>query len=346
MTPHPPRPAPYPDQSDASYTSDTAFLASVLAASRDCIKVLDLDGNLLFMTPAGRTLMEVADFEALRLCSWDQFWPAPATPDARAALAAAQAGGTGRFAAVRNSFAGNPRFWEVEVRPIAGPDGRPARLLAISRDRTDQRRAQAIQHDQSIELNHRIKNQMAVVQSIVNQTLRGAYPLDTAKKMIAARLDVLARTHDLLMHSAGERASVHAIVDTATQLLDRRRINISGSDIVVGSKPALSLALMLHELSTNAVTHGAFSVPHGRVAISWGHGQMDGEPAFELSFVESDGPAVSPPAARGFGCRLLQGGLSGSASRATLDFHPQGLQFRLVAVVEGDAPEAGQKTLG
>ncbi|HEY8359660.1 MAG TPA: HWE histidine kinase domain-containing protein [Ramlibacter sp.] len=327
QSPHWPEHRPEPD--NKAFAADPALLASVFAASRDCIKVFDANGNLLFMNEAGQRVLEIGDFEVLRLCPWDQFWLGE-NPDAIAALATAQAGGTGRFSAKRPSFAGSTRFWEVEISPIAGSDGR---LLAISRDITEQWLARQALEAESAERNHRIKNQMAVIQSIVNQTLRGAYPVETAKKMIAARLDVLARTHDLLMHSPGERTSVPALVDAATMLLDRRRLSLSGPDMPIGPKAALSLALLLHELSTNAMAHGAFSVPDGRADIIWHEGDMDGEPAFELHFKESGGPPVSPPAVKGFGSRLLQGGLSGSASRAVLDFHPDGVRFRLVAAL-------------
>jgi len=326
---------------EAGYALDSAVLASVFAASRDCIAVFDSEGRLLFMSPMGRKLLQVTDWEALRHLSWEQFWPEQARDHARKAFAAAQAGGTGEFSAPREDFSGNPRFWDVHVSPIPDEDGGPGRVLVVMRDQTDAWRREQERHLLSAELNHRMKNQMAVVQSIVNQTLRGAYPLDTAKKMIATRLDVLARAHDLLMHSEGERAPLRALVDTATQLLDGRRVLVSGPDILLAPKSALSLSLILHELSSNAVAHGAHSAPDGRVEISWGHCDMDGAPAFELRFAESGGPPVAPPSVRGFGTRLLQGGLSGSASQANLDFHPDGVQFRLVAVLTSD-----QNTLG
>ncbi len=334
MTQSPNRPDSRPFPSQVDFASDLALLAGVFARSRDCIKVLDLEGNLLFINEAGCALMEVSDREAIHMLPWAQYWPGP-NPEAAQALAAAQAGSIGRFSAARDSFAGKWRFWDVEVSPIPGPDGRPERLLAISRDVSGQHRAQQALHNLGYEHHHRIKNQMAVVQSIVNQSLRGAYPPDTAKKMIAARLDVLARTHDLLMHSPGERASLRALVQTSTQMLDARRLTIDGPELALAPKAALSLALILHELSINAVAHGALCGPEGRIEISWGLAEMDGEPAFELSFIESDGPPVTPPTTRGFGSRLLQGGLSGTASQAWLDYQPQGLRFRLLANLAG-----------
>jgi PAS domain S-box-containing protein len=310
--------------------SDAALLAAVFARSRDCIMVLDRDGHLLFINEAGLRLWEAPDFEHVRALHWRDLWPGPSR-DAVDAWAAAQAGATGRFQAARSSLAGSERFWDVEVSAIEGPDGRADRLLVVARDVTQLQRAQQALQNFTYEHNHHVKNQMAVVQSIVNQTLRGAYPIDMAKKMIAARLDVLARTYDLLMHSPGERASLRALVETGTHMLDTRRLLLEGPELLLGPKAALSLALILHELSINALTHGAFSVPQGRADISWGLAEMDGEPAFELIFTESGGPLVSPPTTRGFGSRLVQGGLSGTASQAWLDYEAQGLRFRLLA---------------
>lgn len=318
---------------DADYQNDALFLRSVLAASGDCIKVLDLDANLIYMSEGGQKVMEVSDFNAIAGCPWPDFWQGQGNLDALDAIAAARAGGVGRFQGAADTFAGNPRYWDVQVTPILGHDGKPERLLSVSRDITALKHEEEERRLLSLELNHRIKNQMAVVQSIVNQTLRGAYPLETAKTIIGERLGTLSRAHDLLIQGKGERASIKSIIATSTQLLDTRRVKLNGPDMAIGPKAALSLSLILHELSTNAIKYGSFSVPTGTIEISWGEGQLDDQAAFEISFVEIGGPLVTPPTSRGFGSRLLQAGLSGSVSRAKLDYHPEGLQFRLAAVL-------------
>ena len=316
--------------SDKDHRLDPAVLATILASSPDCIQIIDRNGNMVFANETGRNLFGIGQ-EAI--IPWAELWP-DGREAAVAALLAAQQGETGRFTAIF-TFDGGERYWDIEVHPIAGADKADDRLLVIGRDTTERWQLQQALRAEAAERNHRIKNQMAVVQSIVNQTLRGAYPPETAKKMIAARLDLLARAHDLLIHSPDERPSIHAIVDTATQMLDRRRLSVQGPDLPIGPKAALSLSLLLHELASNAATHGAFSTPQGRGELHWGHGELEGEPAFELVFIETDGPPVTPPSAKGFGTRLLQGGVSGAASTTTLDFHPQGVRFRLVATLAG-----------
>ena len=123
--------------------ADAEFLRSILASSEDCIKVLDLDASLAFMSEGGQRVMEVSDFNAIRGCSWTDFWHGERNAAARAAVAAAKAGGIGRFQGAADTMAGNPRYWDVQVTPILGPDGRPEKLLSVSRDITATQRVEA-----------------------------------------------------------------------------------------------------------------------------------------------------------------------------------------------------------
>ena len=118
---------------DEQHRADAEFLRSVLAASGDCIKVLDLDSNLVFMSEGGQRIMEVSDFNQIRGCPWPDLWPDRGL-DARAAVEAAKAGGLGHFQGTAPTMAGSPRWWDVQVTPILGADGRPERLLSVSRD--------------------------------------------------------------------------------------------------------------------------------------------------------------------------------------------------------------------
>lgn len=114
------------------------LLRSVLAGCGDCIKVLDLDGRLQFMSEGGKRVMEVDDFSALKGCPWPDFWPGEGNEQAAAAVNSAKAGKTARFRGPANTAKGNPRYWDVQVSPIFGPDGQPAQLLSISRDITEE----------------------------------------------------------------------------------------------------------------------------------------------------------------------------------------------------------------
>ena len=128
--------------SDDRHSQGDGFLSSVLAASDDCIKVLDLDAKLVFMSEGGQRVMEVSDFNAIRGCPWTDFWQGQGNADARAAVEAAQAGGAGHFQGAADTMAGTPKYWDVRVTPILGADGRPERLLSVSRDITAMRDAE------------------------------------------------------------------------------------------------------------------------------------------------------------------------------------------------------------
>ena len=123
--------------------ADAEFLRSVLASSSDCIKVLDLDARLTFMSEGGQRVMEVGDFNAIRGCPWPDFWTGQGNVEAKAAVAAARAGGAGHFRGMADTMAGTPRWWDVRVTPIFGADGRPEKLLSVSRDITSTQAAEA-----------------------------------------------------------------------------------------------------------------------------------------------------------------------------------------------------------
>jgi len=136
---------------------DAEFLRGVLASSDDCIKVLDLDGDLLSMTEGGMRVMEVDDFEAIRGCAWTSFWTDQGNADARAAIEIARTGGTAHFRGPATTMAGTPRWWDVKVTPILGLDGKPEKLLAVSRDVSIQRRGE-VNRDALLELGDRLRD--------------------------------------------------------------------------------------------------------------------------------------------------------------------------------------------
>lgn len=129
-------------QTDDERRAGAEFTDRILAASNDCIKVLDTDGRLRFMSAGGQAVMEVDDFELLRGCPWPEFWSGPEREAAIAAIESARAGGVGRFQGFAPTAKGTPRWWDVVVSPINGADGRPERLLSVSRDMTTERKAQ------------------------------------------------------------------------------------------------------------------------------------------------------------------------------------------------------------
>ena len=225
------------------------------------------------------------------------------------------------------------RFW-ASGEMLRLHDGGPTEgFLKILRDRTEQKRAQELQTMLNQELTHRLKNQLAMVQGIVNQSLRRADDIEEARLAIGDRLGVLGRAHELLLTGIGERAAVRTVVEKAINLYvdgHANQFSLEGPDIEVGPRAALSLALILHELTTNAFKYGALSVDRGCVEIRWEVSAIDDAPTFELSWHELKGPAVVPPTAFGFGSRLIKAGIAGATNRVEIDYASDGLRCTIL----------------
>ena len=195
-------------------------------------------------------------------------------------------------------------------------------------------RAQAEQRQRLLinELNHRVKNTLATVQAISFQTLRGEIPLAEARARFEARLQALARAHNLLTGQSWEGASLSRLLADATEHLagEQGRLEYSGEDIWVAPRAALALTLAFHELGTNAAKYGALSRESGTVSVSW---TTEG-PMLRIEWKERGGPAVTEPPTRGFGSRLIERGLgSDLGGKASLAFEPDGVRCTIEAAV-------------
>jgi PAS domain S-box-containing protein len=127
---------------EASLRETLEFNSRVLASSNDCIKVIDLDGRMAFMSEGGMRVMEVSDFNTVRGCPWPDFWKDQGYLDAKAAIEGAKAGLSGRFQGFANTFLGTPKWWDVQVTPMLAVDGSVEKILCISRDITATRAAE------------------------------------------------------------------------------------------------------------------------------------------------------------------------------------------------------------
>jgi PAS domain S-box-containing protein len=174
------------------------------------------------------------------------------------------------------------------------------------------------------ELNHRVKNTLATVQSVASQTLRDQCKPDVLQRL-EERLLAMARSHDLLTREHWEGADLQAVARQALQphlLGDRPPINIDGPPLRLAPNAALALSMTFHELATNAVKYGALSHNEGRVDLRW---LLTGG-VIALTWQEHDGPPVVTPQSTGFGSRLIQQGIAHELDGdVTLDFAPTGL---------------------
>jgi two-component sensor histidine kinase len=161
------------------------------------------------------------------------------------------------------------------------------------------------------ELNHRVKNTLATVQSIAFQSLKHARTVEHAQESFESRLMALSRVHDVLTQESWESADLRIIVHQAVSPFEGiglQRFVLSGPPIRLPPRQVLPLSMAFHELLTNALKYGALSVPAGWVSIAWSVA-ADGR-TLALRWEENDGPTVRRPTELGFGTRLIRRGLA------------------------------------
>ena len=198
-------------------------------------------------------------------------------------------------------------FLDFVYAPIVGANRKISGVFVEGIDITDHMRAEEHLRLINDELQHRVKNTLTVVSAIASQTLRGTSN-DVALKKFQDRLAAFATAHDSLTTANWAAARVHKVVQGALvpHQTGEARISMSGPDITLGAKQALSLALALHELATNAIKYGALSNDRGRVQIDWSENPGADFSTFHFRWQEADGPAVACPTSMGFGSQLIK----------------------------------------
>jgi PAS domain S-box-containing protein len=221
------------------------------------------------------------------------------------------------------------------AQPVRDSSGQIIRWLGTCTDIHEIKLAEGQRQLMLDEMNHRVKNTLAMVHAIVSQTLRQAENLPDANAAIQARLGMMAQAHDRLVRTKWTDTKISEVVEAALapHSFDAGRYSLSGPNLAIGSRQALALTMALHELATNAAKYGALSVDAGRVTMDWA---AEGDGSFRFVWVERDGPAVTAPQRRGFGSRMIEQALAGYFNGdAQLIFAPTGLEFCLNAPVDG-----------
>jgi PAS domain S-box-containing protein len=271
----------------------------------------------IFGLPPGAFEGHIADFRR-------RVWPddlARMDVEVAAALAAGQDLVSYQFRVLRDDGSAG---WVEGAARLVFVDGVAVRMVGANVDITARKAAEHHQHMLFNELNHRVKNTLAIVQSIAWQSLRSGGVSRQVRDTFEGRLTALATAHDVLTRRDWEAGSIGQILANAVAPHDPGdgRLNARGPTVDLEPKTAVALALAMHELATNAVKYGAFSTSSGRVDVSWttAGGRLD------LTWRESGGPRVEGPVRRGFGARLLEQGLAAELrGPVRLDFHPEGL---------------------
>ena len=232
---------------------------------------------------------------------------------------------------------GEYRWVLTRVQPVYAADGKITQWLGTSTDIDGLKVAEAQRQLLLGEMNHRVKNTLAMVHAIVSQTLRQSEDLADARSAIQLRIGMMAQAHDRLINSTWTDNQICDVVEAALapHQSEESRFTLHGPNMPVGSKQALALTMALHELATNATKYGALSVDAGHVEVSWSisHGA---DSTFTFGWQERGGPPVNTPTKRGFGSRMVEQALAGYFNgEAELLYLPEGLKFTLSSPATG-----------
>lgn len=227
----------------------------------------------------------------------------------------------------------------VNIRPLTDKKGEVMGAINCFYDVSARQQAETQRHLLLREMNHRIKNILAIVLGIAQQTARASASLQGFIMTFGARIASLAQAHDLLIANHAGSASLYDIIAGELTLCQPtngesagKRFMLAGEDVQLEHREAVAVALAVHELATNAVKYGAFSVPEGKVQVHWQVERPEGRPVLALEWKEVNGPPVDEPRTRGFGSTLMERALGNQMQAETwLEFRPEGVCFRLKA---------------
>lgn len=310
-------------------------LAALVASSDDAIISKDLQGVITGWNQGATQLFGYAADEAIGR-SVQLLIPAERQSEERRILARIRRGDHIQHYETQRQRKNGDLLWvSLTISPICDSQGRIVGISSITRDMSERRAADRHRKTLMDELNHRVKNTMAVVQAIAAQTLSSAGSLEEAGHSFSARLLNLAKAHDILTQGSWVSADLRDLVaDTVKPHAgDGDRFEIEGPSAPLAPATALGISMALHELCTNAAKYGALSTPEGRVSIRW---HVDSRPAgrrrLALSWVEHGGPPVAAPQRRGFGSRLIERAVATELEgEVRVDYPPGGVTCTILA---------------
>jgi len=225
----------------------------------------------------------------------------------------------------------------LTVSPIRNAQGRIVGASKIARDITERKRSEAQIAMLAREAEHRAKNILATVQATVHLT--NADSAEGLKQNIVGRIQALANVHTLFAESRWSGAELRTLVAQELSPYCQKGealARISGPDLWLDPGTAQTMAVAVHELTTNAAKYGALSVPEGHVDIEWSH---DRDGLLRLQWIERGGPPVTPPTHRGFGTRVMESVVRGQLmGEAHFDWRPEGLACEITINTGGTAP--------
>ncbi|WP_290648189.1 HWE histidine kinase domain-containing protein [Aquisalimonas sp.] len=227
------------------------------------------------------------------------------------------------------SASGGWRWTNTRAAPLRNPDGSIRKWVGMNIDIGERKAVEERQRLLLAELDHRVKNTLALVQSIAAQTLHSAETLEHFSEAFEGRIAALARGHDLLTRSQWQTASLHEVVALTLGAYGTEQVRLAGPNIALSPDAAISIHLAFHELTTNAAKYGALAVDGGFLELQWA---LVGEPqaAVCIDWSEHGGPPVKEPVVRGFGMELIEQSFALEFdAEVVLDFQSGGVRCHL-----------------
>ncbi len=324
------------DLSEQRQNDDTAaHFAAIVESSSDAIISKDLNGIIVSWNKGAERVFgyssdEVVGKPVLVLIPEDRHDEEPGI------LARLRRGERiDHYETVRRRKDGSLIDVSLSVSPVKNRAGRIVGASKIARDISERRRAQERYKLLLGEMKHRIKNNLATVQAIASQTMKST--TQEERSAFNARLQALARAHDLLTMENWNRAAIGDVVREALHAFQekhRTRLHVEGpNDIWLPANKASLLAMGLHELGTNAVKYGALSDAAGKVHVAWDRFSTNDASGVRLTWREAGGPPVTPPAKKGFGSMLVERALNGELGKAEINYPPEGVICKLELVL-------------
>jgi len=310
------------------------YSRAALNASTDCIKVMSPEGAMQFMNEKGLCQMQIDRFDMIDGKLWPELWPESAQQQVQQAIERAALGEATRFEAFCPTARGVPRWWDVNVGPILGADGRPESVIAISRDITERRETeQALathiaEQEEALnitklmmqEVHHRVRNSLQLVHSLLS--LQGNMSKDESVKeqlrIAATRIMTIGSVHERLYSEAGLRQTeaehyLNSLLSDLKSAFGDRDVVLTCTGVTLEDSKLSPIGLITAELVTNAFKYGK-----GRVTVTLTQGTD-----YFLLVVEDEGagfPVDFPkPQGTGLGMRLVKSYAGFGADAITVD---------------------------
>ena len=312
---------------DAQFRASEAKFRRIFEQTSDLLIMADLDQVITDANPAAAAAVGLPLPEVIGRRISDFISPEDYEKTTAMLRQKIEQGGTTRYDVRVRSSTGEWLSWEINSGLTHDENGSPIGLHVVGRDVTERKKSERQTQVLLGELNHRVKNTLAVVQSLSHQTFRGNGEMTAPKVAFEGRLQALAGAHNLLTRQHWEYASMRELVQNSiAPFCSDGRCAIDGPDFRLKPQAAVSISLAIHELATNAVKYGALSGANGHVRVSWAREQD----RFWFEWRESDGPTVVEPKARGFGTRLIERTLAAELGGSVeIRFETSGLVCRL-----------------